>query len=93
MVTLVNGITGAFYGWLPLYLPELFPTRIRATGSGFCFNIGRVLSAAGALFGGQMLKAFHGDYARMGSIICLIYLLGIVVIFFCPETKGRPLPE
>jgi MFS family permease len=92
-VTLVNGITGAFYGWLPLYLPELFPTRIRATGSGFCFNIGRVLSAVGALFGGQMLKAFHGDYARMGSIICTVYLLGLVVIWFCPETKGKPLPE
>jgi MFS family permease len=93
IVTLVNGITGAFYGWLPLYLPELFPTRIRATGSGFCFNIGRVLSAAGALFGGQLLKVFDGNYARMGSIICLVYLLGLVVIYFCPETKGKPLPE
>ena len=93
LVTLVNGITGAFYGWLPLYLPELFPTRIRATGSGFCFNIGRVLSAAGALFGGQLLKVFDGSYARMGSLICLVYLLGLVVIYFCPETKGKPLPE
>lgn len=93
LVTLVNGITGAFYGWLPLYLPELFPTRIRATGSGFCFNIGRVLSAVGALFGGEMLKAFNGNYARMGSIICTVYLLGLVVIYFCPETKGKPLPE
>ena len=93
IVTLVNGITGAFYGWLPLYLPELFPTRIRATGSGFCFNIGRVLSAAGALFGGQLLKVFDGNYARMGSIICTVYLLGLVVIYFCPETKGKPLPE
>jgi MFS family permease len=93
LVTLVNGITGAFYGWLPLYLPELFPTRIRATGSGFCFNIGRVLSAGGALFGGQLLKVFDGSYARMGSLICLVYLLGLVVIYFCPETKGKPLPE
>ena len=93
IVTLVNGITGAFYGWLPLYLPELFPTRIRATGSGFCFNIGRVLSAVGALFGGELLKAFDGSYARMGSIICTVYLLGLVVIYFCPETKGKPLPE
>jgi MFS family permease len=92
-VTLVNGLTGSFYGWLPLYLPELFPTRIRATGSGFCFNIGRVLSAFGALFGGQLLKAFNGDYARMGSIICLIYLAGLVAISYCPETKGKPLPE
>jgi MFS family permease len=93
MVTMVNGITGAFYGWLPLYLPELFPTRIRATGSGFCFNIGRVIAAAGAIFGGQLLKVFDGNYARMGSIICLIYLAGLAVIYFCPETKGKPLPE
>ncbi|HVE42441.1 MAG TPA: MFS transporter [Planctomycetota bacterium] len=92
-VTVVNGVTGAFYGWLPLYLPELFPTRIRATGSGFCFNIGRLLSALGALFGGQLLKVFNGDYARMGSIICLIYLVGLLVISHCPETKGKPLPE
>ena len=93
LVTLVNGVTGSFYGWLPLYLPELFPTRIRATGSGFCFNIGRVIAAAGALFGGQLLKVFNGDYARMGSIICLIYLAGLLVISHCPETKGKPLPE
>jgi MFS family permease len=93
MVTLANGITGAFYGWLPLYLPELFPTRIRATGSGFCFNIGRVMAAAGALFGGQLLRVFNGDYARMCSAICLIYFAGLAVIYFCPETKGKPLPE
>ena len=92
LATLANGITGSFYGWLPLYLPELFPTRIRATGSGFCFNIGRIMAAAGSLASGSLLALF-GDYARTGSIICLIYLLGLVVIFYCPETKGKPLPE
>ena len=93
LATLANGITGSFYGWLPLYLPELFPTRIRATGSGFCFNIGRVLAAGGSLVSGTLLQKFNGDYARMGSVICLIYILGLVVILFCPETKGQPLPE
>ncbi len=93
LATLANGVTGSFYGWLPLYLPELFPTRIRATGSGFCFNIGRVFAAGGSLVSGSLLRTFDGDYARMGSVICLVYLLGLVVIFFCPETKGRPLPE
>ncbi len=92
LATLANGITGSFYGWLPLYLPELFPTRIRATGSGFCFNIGRVMAAAGSLASGSLLAVF-GDYARMGSIICLIYVLGLLVISYCPETKGKPLPE
>lgn len=93
LATLANGITGSFYGWLPLYLPELFPTRIRATGSGFCFNIGRVLAAGGSLVSGTLLATFNGDYAKMGSIICLIYVFGLAVISFCPETKGKPLPE
>lgn len=94
LATLANGVTGSFYGWLPLYLPELFPTRIRATGSGFCFNIGRVIAAAGSLVSGQLLnKVFSGDYAKMGATICLIYLAGLVLIPYCPETKGKPLPE
>jgi MFS transporter, SHS family, sialic acid transporter len=93
LVTLANGITAGFYGWLPLYLPELFPTRIRATGSGFCFNIGRVLAAAGALGSGELLRAFNGNYPFMCSVISVIYLAGVAVIWFSPETKGKPLPE
>ena len=49
----VSGITAAFYGWLPLYLPELFPTKVRATGQGFAFNFGRILAAIGALQTGE----------------------------------------
>ncbi|HYF01466.1 MAG TPA: MFS transporter, partial [Planctomycetota bacterium] len=90
---LTGGMTAAFYGWLPLYLPELFPTRVRATGSGFCFNIGRVLAAVGAITGGQLVKAFDGDYARMCAWTSLVYIVGLVVIWFCPETKDKPLPE
>lgn len=93
LATLANGITAGFYGWLPLYLPELFPTRIRATGSGFCFNIGRVIAAAGTLGSGALQRSFDGDYPKMCSVISLIYLAGLGVIFFCPETKGKPLPE
>jgi SHS family sialic acid transporter-like MFS transporter len=92
-VFLAGGLTAAFYGWLPLYLPELFPTRVRATGSGFCFNIGRVLAAAGSLVSGQLVKAFDGDYGKMAATISLIYVVGLVVIWLCPETKGKPLPE
>ena len=90
---LAGCLTASFYGWLPLYLPELFPTRIRATGQGFSFNFGRVLAAVGVLESGQLLNLFHEDYARMCSIISLVYLLGLVLIWFCPETKGKPLPE
>ena len=53
LIGLAGCLTASFYGWLPLYLPELFPTRIRATGQGFAFNFGRVLAAAGALESGQ----------------------------------------
>ncbi|HEX2861841.1 MAG TPA: MFS transporter [Lacunisphaera sp.] len=85
--------TGAFYGWLPLYLPELFPTRVRATGQGISFNFGRILAAVGAVGAGQLVAFYEGNYARMGTAITLIYLVGVVVIWFAPETKGRPLPE
>lgn len=93
MIGIVGGLTASFYGWLPLYLPELFPTRVRATGQGFAFNFGRVLAAAGTLASGQLLNRFNEDYARTGAVTSLIYLVGLVLIWFCPETKGKPLPE
>jgi len=93
LIGLAGFLTAGFYGWLPLYLPELFPTRIRATGQGFAFNFGRILAAGGALGGGQLLSYFNEDFARTGAITSLVYLIGLVLIWFCPETKGRPLPE
>ena len=63
LVLLAGCMTASFYGWLPLYLPELFPTRIRATGQGFAYNFGRVLAAAGTLASGQLLNHFGEDYA------------------------------
>jgi len=93
MVFIVGGVTAAFYGWLPLYLPELFPTRVRATGQGLSFNSGRIVAAVGAVYAGELVKHYGGDYARMGSVITLIYLLGMLIIWLAPETKGQPLPE
>ncbi len=89
---LVGAVTAAFYGWLPLYLPELFPTRVRATGQGICYNCGRILAAVGALEMGQLLQ-YYGSYDKAGATITLVYLLGLVLIWFAPETKGKPLPE
>jgi len=90
---LVGIVTSAFYGWLPLYLPELFPIRIRATAQGIAFNTGRVLAALGALQMGALMHFFDGSYARAGAVISLIYGVGLVVIWLAPETKGRPLPQ
>jgi MFS transporter, SHS family, sialic acid transporter len=93
VVFVVGGITAAFYGWLPLYLPELFPTRIRATGQGLSFNFGRLLAAGGTLCLGQFFALFGGDYGRAMGAVAIIYLLGMVVIWFAPETHGKPLPD
>jgi MFS family permease len=89
----VGAATAAFYGWLPLYLPELFPTRARATGQGLGYNLGRLLAAIGAIYNGALVSHYNGSYARAGAVVTLIYILGMVLIWFAPETLGKPLPE
>jgi len=83
-----NGIFSGF----PIYLPELYPTRLRATGAGFCFNIGRVLASAGPFLTGWLVTAL-GGFGRAASAIPLIYVAGLCLLPFAPETKGKPLPE
>jgi MFS family permease len=91
---LAGGVTAAFYGWFPLYLPELFRTAVRATGQGFSYNFGRILAAAGALQAGVLVReVFAGSYAKAASVIGLVYLVGLVLIWLAPETRGKPLPE
>ena len=77
-----NGIFSGF----PIYLPELFPTRIRATGAGFCFNAGRVMAAGGPFLTG-ILVAYVGTFARAASSVAIIYLLGMLVLLKARETK------
>jgi MFS family permease len=79
-----NGIFSGF----PIYLPELYPTRVRATGAGFCFNAGRILAAAGPFLTGYLVLRL-GTFARAASSIAVIYLLGLVVLAFARETKGE----
>jgi MFS family permease len=96
IVFLAGAITAAFYGWLPLYLPELFRTRVRATGQGFGFNFGRIIAAIGVLQLGSLKSLFAplgwGD-AQIYSVLACIYVAGMLLIWLAPETKGKPLPE
>lgn len=82
-----------YFGWLPLYLPELFPTRVRATGTGVTFNFGRVIAAFGVVGAGSLMLYFDGDYSKVGQTTSLIYLLGMVVICFAPDTSTRQLQD
>ena len=83
-----NGIFSGF----PIYLPELYPTKLRATGAGFCFNAGRILASASPFMTGWLVTTL-GTFGRAASTVALIYLVGLVVLLFAPETKGKPLPE
>jgi Sugar (and other) transporter len=76
-----------------IYFPELFPDHLRATGTGFCFNGGRLLAAPILWFSGE-LKAWPGVSLQLAiTMLGLLFLLGLVLLWFLPETKGRPLPE
>jgi hypothetical protein len=100
---MAGGITAAFYGWFPLYLPELFPTSIRATSQGFAYNFGRAISAVGTLQTAAITSYFARGIApdrveidavaKAAATLSVIYLIGVVLIWFGPETKGKPLPE
>lgn len=83
-----NGIFSGF----PIYLPELYPTRLRATGSGFCFNAGRALASTAPFLTGWLVTVL-GSFNSAASAIALIYLLGLAILPLATETNGRPLPE
>ena len=75
-----------------IYFPELFPVALRATGSGVCFNGGRLL-AAPILFLSAAIKGPDVDLRLAVCLLSLLFSLGLVLLVFLPETKGRPLPE
>lgn len=86
-VALTGFWAGAFSGWLALYLPELFPTRLRATGQGFAYNAGRVFAAVGVAvttFG----IAVNGRYAQTCAIVSLAFAAGMLLAFWLPETAS-----
>jgi MFS family permease len=92
LVAAVNGFfTLGQYSWMSVWLPELFPTRMRATGMAFAFNAPRFIAFLGPLFAGMLIAQF-GGFSKMAVAFSFIYILGFVVVPFLPETKGKPLP-
>lgn len=80
-----------------IYFPELFPTRLRSTGTSFCYNVGRYFAATGPLTLGLLTGTVFADTAEplrwAGVSMSAVYLLGIIVLPFAKETKDQPLPE
>jgi MFS family permease len=73
-----------------IYFPELYPTRLRSLGSGFCFNFARFTTAVMLVVNGY-LQQQHVSFESAGTFLSLLFLAGVVVIPFGPETKGTTL--
>jgi MFS family permease len=95
MLLLVAAINGFFtlgqYSWMSVWLPELFPTRMRATGMAFTFNSPRFVAFLGPLFAGALIAQL-GGVSNVAVTFSFIYILGFVLVPFLPETVGKPLP-
>ena len=99
MIPLMGFFQLSLFGGYAIYFPELFPTRLRSTGTSFCYNVGRFVAAAGPFTLGVLIQDTYGDcqgalaFRYAGCTMCAIFLIGLAVIPFIPETKGKPLPE
>jgi MFS family permease len=95
LLVLIAAINGFFtlgqYSWMAVWLPEQFPTRMRATGMSFVFNGPRFIAFLGPLFAGLLIVQF-GGFSKMAVAFSFIYILGFVLVPFLSETKGKPLP-
>jgi MFS family permease len=96
LVLVATAFSGAFvsgqYTWMAAWLPELFPTRVRATATAFVFNTPRLIAWTGPLISGWLIANFGGFSTAAVAIAC-VYILSLVAAPFLPETRGKPLPE
>jgi MFS family permease len=93
LLPLFGFCTLGIHAGFAVYFPELFPARLRATAAGFCFNGGRLAAATLLIFSGW-LKSQPGIDLRLAvTLLSGLFLLGVLVVWFMPETKGMPLPE
>jgi MFS family permease len=99
LVPLMGFCILALFGGYAIYFPELFPTRLRSTGTSFCYNVGRYVSSPGPLMLNLLAANVFGAYGNVlsyryaGLTMCSIFVVGLLVLPFAPETKGQPLPE
>jgi len=102
MMPLMGMAQLSVFAGFAIYLPELFPSKLRSTGTSFCYNLGRFAAAGGSFFSASLTSGVYGSYASQGAdlplryaamTMCVIFLVGIFVLPFAPETKGKPLPE
>jgi hypothetical protein len=97
MIPLMGFCQLTLFGGYAIYLPELFPTRLRSTGVSFCYNVGRLVAAIGPTMLGLLTsQVFVNEREPMryaGVTMCSVFLIGLIALPFAPETKGKPLPE
>lgn len=82
-------IATLFFGWLAVFLPDFFPARVRASGCGLAYNVGRFATAIGVFAAGTLFTALGGDYSRVGAICAMIYALGIFAVWFVPNHRNQ----
>ncbi len=93
LVATLGLFNGMYFGWLPLFLPELFPTHVRSTGAGISYNFGRIFATITVFATGALISHFGGEYARIGTITSFIFAVGMVVILLAPDTASRQLED
>ena len=97
MIPMMGFCQLALFGGYAIYFPELFPTTLRSTGTSFCYNVGRFVAASGPLGLGWLSSTIFAGYPEpmryAGVSMCGIFVIGLLVLPFAPETKGQPLPE